>query len=237
ADELLRTEKFQSIEEIVDDAGVELFLIGVPNPFTFQYATIMRGKQQAMMDIIEKPALVRRIIDKGTEISINQSIAFARLGVDALYIGETFGGLIGPRFFEEFCLPPLKRFVSTLKQYHILIYLHICGDSTKLLEPMANTGVDCIEPLDPLGGVVVADAKGRVGHRVALMGGVNTISLAHGTINEVVEDCKRCIREGAPGGAYILACGITGTLSGVPPDMAILTLSLEFILFYPFMQL
>lgn len=207
ADKLLETKKFQSIKEIVNKVGAEFFLIGVPSLFTFEYVTFMRGKEQAMIDIMERPGLVRRIIEKGTEISIQQSIALAKIGIDALYLGETFGGLIGPDLFREFCLPPFKRFVKTLKQYHILTYLHICGNSTELFELMADTGVDCIEPLDPLGGVVVADAKRRVGHRVALMGGVNTITLAHGTVNEVIEDCKRCIREGTPGGGYILAAG------------------------------
>ncbi len=207
ADELLKTEKFQSTKEIVDDIKDEFFMIGHPDSFTFAYVASMRGKEQAMIDLMERPDFVKEIINKGTEISIQRSIAFAKIGIDALYIGDTFGGLIGPRAFKEFCLPAFKRFVKTLKQYNVLIYLHICGNSTKLFELMADTGVDCIEPLDPLGGVVVADAKRRVGHRVALMGGVNTVTLAQGTLDEVIEDCKRCIREGAPGGGYILAAG------------------------------
>ena len=207
AEELLKTEKFQSIKEIIDNAGNEFFMIGAPACFTVEYVTFMRGKQQAMIDLMERPDFVRKIIDKGTEISIQRSIALAKIGMDALYIGDTFGGLIGPDLFKEFCVPAFKRFAKTLKQYNILIYMHICGDSTKLFELMADTGVDCIEPLDPLGGVVVADAKKRVGHRVALMGGVSTVILAHGTLDEVIEDCKRCIREGAPGGGYILAAG------------------------------
>ncbi len=207
ADKLLKTEKFQSIKEIVDDAGDKFFMIGSPGVFTFEYVTFMRGKEQAMIELMERPDFVKEIIDKGTEIAIERSIALAKIGMDALYLGETFGGLIGPDLFKEFCVPAFKRFVKTLKQYNILIYLHICGNSTKLFELMADTGVDCIEPLDPLGVVVVADAKRRVGHRVALMGGVNTITLAQGTLDEVIEDCKRCIREGAPGGGYILAAG------------------------------
>ena len=39
------------------------------------------------------------------------------------------------------------------------------------------------------------------------VGGVHTVKLARGTLKEVEEDCARCIRDGAPGGGYILACG------------------------------
>jgi uroporphyrinogen decarboxylase len=122
-------------------------------------------------------------------------------------MGDTFGGVVGPRFFEEFCVPYMRRFVERMRPAGILTYIHICGNSTRLFELMADTGTNCIEPLDPLGGVSVADAKRRVGHRVALMGGVHTVKLAHGSLREVEEDCARCIREGAPGGGYILACG------------------------------
>ena len=71
---------------------------------------------------------------------------------------------------------------------------------------MAESGADVIEPLDPLGGVEVADAKVRVGDKVALMGGVNTLTLANGTAQEVqAESIQKC-REGGPTG-YILASG------------------------------
>ncbi|KKS44685.1 MAG: hypothetical protein A2Y13_02335 [Planctomycetes bacterium GWC2_45_44] len=207
ADELLKTEKFQSVKQIIDENGANLFMIGGVPALSFEYVTILRGKQQALMDIIEKPEFVKAIIERGLQISIEVSIAFAKMGIDALYIGETFGGLIGPNLFEEFCVPAFRRFTATLKKYNVLIYLHVCGNSTQLFELMADTGVDCIEPLDSLGGVSVADAKKRVGNRVALMGGVNTALLAHGSLDEVVIDCHRCLDEGAPNGGYILAAG------------------------------
>ncbi|MHB9070805.1 MAG: uroporphyrinogen decarboxylase family protein [Sedimentisphaerales bacterium] len=207
ADVLVKTEKFKSLKKITDENCENLFVIGGVPAFSFEYVTILRGKQQALMDIIEKPDFVKAIIDRGLQISIEVSIAFAKIGIDALYIGETYGGLIGPRLFEEFCMPAFTAFVKALKPYGILTYLHVCGNSTQLLELMADTGVDCIEPLDPLGGVSVADAKKRVGNRIALMGGINTTLLAHGSLDDVVADYRRCLDGGAPGGGYILAAG------------------------------
>ena len=207
AEELLKTDKFRSLEKVTQEARADFSTIGYPQAFTFEHVTFMRGKQQALMDIMEQPDFVKEIIKKATEISIQQSIALIKAGIDILYLGETFGGLIGPRLFEEFCVPALKQFTKALKKYNAPIYLHTCGNSTALFELMADSGVDCIEPLDPLGGVSVADAKKRVGHRVALMGGVSTILLANGSLEEVVTDCNRCLKEGAPGGGYILATG------------------------------
>ena len=77
---------------------------------------------------------------------------------------------------------------------------------------MAETGAHVIEPLDPLGGVEVADAKARVGKRVALMGGVNTITLSNESAEDVRNESIRKCREGGPHG-HILGAG-----DMVPPD-------------------
>ncbi|OHB80635.1 MAG: hypothetical protein A2V98_10595 [Planctomycetes bacterium RBG_16_64_12] len=55
-------------------------------------------------------------------------------------------------------MPYVAKVVEAVRPFGVLTYLHICGNSTQILELMADTGVDCIEPLDPLGGVDVADA-------------------------------------------------------------------------------
>jgi len=79
--------------------------------------------------------------------------------------------------------------------------------TSTILEMMADTGADCIEPLDPLGDVDVADAKRRVGRRVALMGGVNTLTLLNTSPHEVYEEATACCRAGTRNGGYILAAG------------------------------
>lgn len=207
AEEVLKSGKLDSIKAIIKEGGDDLFIISAPGCFTVEQITFVRGKTQAMMDLMDSPEFCHKIMEQSLAAAIQKSLALVSIGVDALYIGDTFGGVISPDQFLEFCVPYIKRFVQAIKGKGPLVYLHICGNSTKILEMMADTGVDCIEPLDPLGGVKVADAKKRVGHRVALMGGVHTVKLAHGTLQEVVDDCRRCLNEGAPGGGYILAAG------------------------------
>jgi uroporphyrinogen-III decarboxylase len=215
AEDILKSGKLDSIKAIIKEGGEDLFVIGAPGCFTVEEITFVRGKAQAMMDILDDPDFCHAIMERALAASIQTSLALAAIGIDALYIGDTYGGVISPDHFREFCVPYIKRFVKAIKglpaagdrRKRPLVYLHICGNSTRILEMMADTGVDCIEPLDPLGGVKVADAKQRVGRRVALMGGVHTVKLAHGTLQEVVADCRRCLEEGAPGGGYILAAG------------------------------
>lgn len=205
--ELISSGKLDSARETIRDAGESMFMAAWAPSFTVEYLTVARGKAQAMIDIVERPQFAHHALAKATDISIQAALALAAVGIDAVMIGETFGGVIGPRLFEEFCLPYMRRFVEALRPRGVLVYVHTCGNATRLLETLADTGAHCIEPLDPLGGVSVADAKRRIGKRVALMGGVHTVKLAQGTLREVEADCQRCLREGAPGGGYILACG------------------------------
>jgi uroporphyrinogen-III decarboxylase len=207
ADQIVKSGKLNSIKEIIKDAGEDMFISSAPGFFTVEYLTFVRGKTQAMIDLLDDPDFCHRALEKSLAVAIQNALALASIGVDGLYIGDTYGGVISPAQFKEFCVPYIKRFVAAVKGKGPLIYLHICGNSTRILEMMAETGVDCIEPLDPLGGVSVADAKKRVGKRVALMGGVHTVKLAHGTLSEVKADIHRCLSEGSPGGGYILAAG------------------------------
>ena len=103
--------------------------------------------------------------------------------------------------------PRFRLFCTELHKLEVLIYLHICGNSNPILEMMADTGVDCVEPLDPLGGVDVGDAKRRIGKQVALMGGLNPLTLLRSSPEQVYEEATACCCAGGPDGGYILAAG------------------------------
>ena len=95
---------------------------------------------------------------------------------------------------------------SDLHELGLQCYLHICGNASPILEHMADTGTDGIEPLDPLGGVSVADAKIRVGNRVCLKGGVNTLSFLESG-DTVYRQAREILEAGAPGGGFVLGSG------------------------------
>lgn len=184
------------------------FVASAPPGFTVNYLSDRRGRERALIDLMDNPELSKRIMDRGLEVSKVYAHALVEIGVDALYIGDPSSScsLISPAQFREFCLPRFTDFCSELHKKDILIYIHICGNSSPLLEMLADTGTDCVEPLDPMGGVSVADAKKRVGDRIALMGGVDTVSLLNGSPEEVKKESENCIAEGGPDG-YILAAG------------------------------
>jgi len=190
------------------------FVASSPGSITMNTYSALRGLEQAMMDLFERPQFVSAVMDIQAEAMIRRAEKLLPTGIDALYIADpsASASLISPKHFEQFCLPAYQKFCRHFQDRGILIYLHICGKSGPILEMMAETGVDAIEPLDPLGSVSVADAKRRVGDRVALMGGVNTLTFSTGTEKEVRAEAIQKCREGGPDG-YVLAAG-----DMVPPE-------------------
>ena len=190
------------------DRVPDLFVASAPGGITMNTYTKFRGREQAMVDLYERPDFVRAAFDMQTDVMIIRAEKLIRTGIDALYIGDpaASASLISPGHFEEFCLPAYRKFCRHFRDAGILIYIHICGNSRPILEMMADTGAHAVEPLDPLGSVSVEDAKRRIGKRAALMGGVNTLTLADGTAAQVRAEAVQKCREGGPYG-YILAAG------------------------------
>ena len=209
-EELLGKKPFADLAQSVSEAHNHgFFVASTPLGFTVNALSEYRGRQQSLIDLAISPDLAERIMDAALVGAIESGRAVVKCGVDALYVGDPLASasLISPSHFEQFCLPRFRLFCEELHKPDVLIYLHICGNTNPILEMMADTGVDCVEPLDPLGGVDMADAKRRIGRRVALMGGVNTLTILNGSPEDVYREASDCCRAAATDGGYVLAAG------------------------------
>jgi hypothetical protein len=186
----------------------EVFVASAPGGITINTYMSLRGNDQALADLVERPDFVKAVLELQVETMVQRAEALLTAGIDALYIGDAAASssVISPKHFEELCLPAYRAFTDHFKGRDVLMYIHVCGNSNPILEMLADTGVHAVEPLDPMGGVSVADAKKRIGGKVALMGGVSTLTLAQGSPDEVRAEAVRVCREGGPRG-YILAAG------------------------------
>jgi len=114
--------------------------------------------------------------------------------------------------FDLFFIEPYKGvLLNKLLNNAILILLGYSGqndfDIIPILKDLAKTGLDCIAPLDPLGGFTPGQVREIVGDRVSLMGGVNTLSFINNTSKQIIEEAKMCILEAGKRGGYILSSG------------------------------
>jgi hypothetical protein len=87
--------------------------------------------------------------------------------------------LAGPGDFDEFVVRYDQPMHDLVHEAGGIIWLHCHGKMNLVLERFADEGVDCLNPLEPppMGDVTVADARRRVGGRMAFDGGIEVADL------------------------------------------------------------
>ncbi len=193
-------------------AAERIALFGDCDSATLSFYIGFRGIERGLMDFIENPRLVHALMEKGVARSIERGKFNLDLGLRILRLNDSTANmsLISPRHWREFIFPHMKTVCDELHHYcpEAKIYCHICGNVLPIIEQLAEAGLDCIAPLDPLGGFSVAEARQRAGDDMVLMGGVDTLSFIQSSEAAIAAESQRCIREGRVGrGRFILGSG------------------------------
>ncbi|OHB58732.1 MAG: hypothetical protein A2Y12_20255 [Planctomycetes bacterium GWF2_42_9] len=196
---------------VIDEFGKDLDFIGNCDSATIAFYIAFRGINNAMMDLIMQPDLVHAVLEKGTLIAINKGKYWLDMGINVLRLNDSAGNmsLISPQHWKEFVFPYIKTICSELHNYNknATIYCHICGNVLPIIDLLVDAGLDCIAPLDPLGGFTVKQAREKVGINVSLMGGVNTLTLFNGSPLDVMDESFECISGASPDGGFVLGSG------------------------------
>ncbi|MBN1564638.1 MAG: hypothetical protein JXA10_12405 [Anaerolineae bacterium] len=213
----------RTIDLVKARVGDEIAVHGeVFSPFT--HLMELFSYEDALLNLALNPDKALAILDRLTEASIAWGLQQARHGVDAVLISSAYagGGFISKRMYERFVLPYEKRLVDALHTAApgVPVYTHTCGRLGDRLELLMATGTDGVDTLDPppIGDTDLADAKRRIGDRLFIKGNMNAVFMLQAESVEAVLDHARArLRDGMPGGGYILssACSV-GPL--VPPE-------------------
>jgi uroporphyrinogen-III decarboxylase len=126
------------------------------------------------------------------------SVAFARAqveaGADIIGIGDAIASQISPEMYRRFALPYEKRVFDAVHELGALGRLHICGNTTHLLELMPESGADIID-LDWM--VDWPKAGALFGDRLPLCGNFDPVAIMlQGTPQEVYRATLDCLETG-----------------------------------------
>ncbi|HDK25560.1 MAG TPA: hypothetical protein ENG48_00545 [Candidatus Atribacteria bacterium] len=197
--------------EMMKLADDRICLIGDCDSATLAFYINMRGYNNALIDLIEQPKLVHATMDKGVAIAIEKGKFNIDLGIKILRLNDSVANMsvISPKHWREFIFPHIKDVCDELHHYdpEVKVYCHICGNILPIVKDLVKTGLDCIGPLDPLGGFTPGQVRKIVGNSVSLMGGVNTLSFINNTPEQIIEEARRCILAAGIRGGYILSSG------------------------------
>lgn len=196
---------------ILEELDGEVALIGDCGSATLAFYVELRGLTRALFDLIDEPRLVHRLMEKGVAIAVEKGKFNLDLGLRVLRLNDSVGNMsvISPLHWREFVFPHMKAVCDELHSYRpeARVYCHICGNILPVVDDLVKTGLDCIGPLDPLGGFTPADIRRRVGDQVSLMGGVNTMSFLWEGREQILQEAASCIRQAGERGGYVLGSG------------------------------
>ncbi|WP_300615713.1 uroporphyrinogen decarboxylase [Dokdonella sp.] len=176
-----------------------------------------RAKAMALDDA----PTMHRLLDVLARSVSTYLAAQAAAGAQALMVFDTWGGLLAPSMFREFSQRYLAQIVAALKAHpavaDVPVILFSKGANAHL-ETLADSGCDGLG-LDWT--IDIADARARVGSRVALQGNLDPAVLAASP--EAIRGETRRIIDGFgahPGHVFNLGHGITPDIK--PEHVAVL---------------
>ena len=201
--------RYASLERAVREFKGRL-AIGVHLNDVFSVPRNLVGMENLLLAIAAEPDLVARLVDLSVEVNLAMAREVAARGADFVWTGDDYAGNAGPfmspRHFRALFWPGLCRVARGFREAGLPFIKHCDGNIWPILDMMIEAGISCLDPIDPQGGMDLAEVKAAYGGRVALKGNVDCArALAFGTPDEVVADTKRALRQGAPGGGYILS--------------------------------
>jgi uroporphyrinogen decarboxylase len=202
-------ERFAAVETAVKNFKGDKAVIVHLND-VFSLPRYLMGMQDLLMAIALQPELVKALVDMSVTFNLELAKEVAARGVKIVYTGDDYaynrGPLMSPKHFREFFYPELCRVMGGYKELGLYVIKHTDGNLWKIIDMIIDSGIDCLDPIDPQAGMDLGEVKAKYGDRVALKGNVDCAQLmTFGTPQEVFESTRETLRTGMPGGGFILS--------------------------------
>ncbi len=171
------------------------------------------SKVKGMM--YSEPKMMHQLLDKVAESVTSYLNAQIAAGAQSVMIFDTWGGVLTPRDYEEFSLNYMSKIIDGLtrenegRKVPVTLFTKNGG---QWLEKMAATGCDALG-LDWT--MNIAEAKARVGDKVALQGNMDPAML-YATPERIRQEVKTILADyGDKGTGHVFNLG-----HGITPDVS-----------------
>jgi uroporphyrinogen decarboxylase len=189
--------------------GGQVAIRGNADQCAFSLAGLLRGMQDFMMDLVSAPDHpgLQRLLEVCYQSHLATHRALQRAGADFTSLGDSPAGpdVVSPAMFQRFARPYQERLVRELAADGIFTVIHICGNTSPILEQLAQYPA-CGFELDYKTDAV--RAKATAGRQHVLFGNIDPSGvLALGSAAQVREATRRLIETWKPGGRFVLNAG------------------------------
>ncbi len=206
-------ERMEPLKELLKQTKDKVYICSkVQAPFHYA-AEWMRGMDNFMIDMLTKPNEVHRLLDFMADVAIETGKKQIDIGTHGIMMEDPSAAsqVISPEHYREFAYPYEKKVCTALKRYGGDVILHICGDTSSILNDLAKTGAKCLSVDET---VDLKKAMKDVGDNVSLFGNVPVGVIYEGSEEEIKTSVNNCIKSAGEKG-YIVSssCGLH---SGTP---------------------
>ncbi|RPI82346.1 MAG: hypothetical protein EHM41_18560 [Chloroflexi bacterium] len=179
-----------------------------------------------MVDLVADPNFAHALLDKVTKIHIGMWQNFLDVVggyVDVVETADDLGTqnslLISPRLYRKMIKPYHAALNAAIREKTgAKIFFHSCGAVMPRIEDLIETGVDILNPIQPLSGLMEPDElQKRFGDRLIFHGGLDVQNLLPEGDLEQVKRHVRKYYESLGWERYIMAPTNT-ILPGTPPE-------------------
>ena len=220
-------EWLETTERLKAMIGEEVFIMGRADQGPFSLLSLLRGTQNFMVDLItEEPSVIHHALEWVTKAHLAFARAQLAVGAHATSMGDAYASpnLVSPAMYREYALPYEKKVVDELGGLSNRYSIHICGDTTKIIREIGDSGAKILEvdwKLD------MGLARSSVPDSTVLMGNVNPSDPLYLGTPEQVEDAAREVIRKTAGRGLILSSGCAIGTNTRPENMAALVHAAE----------
>ncbi len=182
----------EAVDRLFQTAGDMLPVFAyIPCPFTT--AAGLRGVDDFLMDTILEPERARQLLEVSLEAAIRLSDECVLAGgLPVLVDPLASGSVLSRRTYSEFALPYERRLMDYLHRFDLDVTLHICGDTTTLVDLIPATGADLFS-FDKL---EVCAAMTAMGQQIRLVGNISPSLLLESSRVSLEPHCLHVIQQG-----------------------------------------
>lgn len=176
--------------------------VSLQGPFTL--ATQLAGFANVAKSIIKNKEFLNELLKFTREVVLVYAKALIEAGVDYISIAEPSSVILSGERFDTYVVEGLNYIYNNI---NCIKGLHICGDTTNLLDSMLKCNLNSIS-LDQI--MDLSKVIERIPENIVLLGNIDPINiLGKGTVEEVEKETIRIRKSMKDHKNFILAFGCT----------------------------
>ena len=190
---------FSETIRLLENTGDYYRLSGFWSPF-FHDLTYLLGTEDLLVKMYTEPELIQTILNRLCTFYFEANeLFYVQAGdlMDGMFFGNDFGMqtdlLMSPELFDLFYLPWIEKFSQQAHNHGYQSVMHCCGSVHRIINRLAEVGVDCLHPIQALAANMDAETLARdFRGKIVFMGGIDTQHiLPNGKPEEVAQETRR----------------------------------------------